>query len=827
MVTRSLTGQVITPYGIGVEVGRVVVTPVLPVPADTGGVLAPTSAVYPIAAGQIAGNIVAPARYQFEVFDGARCVWRFARSVAAGAGPITLQEIYLAEADPVDVIPPVVRVGDDVTRLGSGTQPAGRVPTATGTGAIVWANVSGGGGGGGDMLKAVYDTDDDGIVDQAETVAWSGITGSPIVTPYEGVIAMLRSASVIGSLTGVVIDSVLPNVTRLRKNGHGLVLKQGDIIVITSAGNPANRGVFLYTGTETTGIAPDIIEIYALLIAPDANISLTAYRRAWAQDGGGRNHVMTTIERHGDAALKLAYRALFDGVGNSHGLHVFFGSDNGDPRFGSGESAHYPIEVYRYFHRGGPLMRLDALGALRVGAGIDATGGRIRGGTLCAMRLDPGPAPVLSCTPQGATEYRYRIVRKRADGTVAGVSPEATITTGPADLAMGYVRLQVAYVEGTYAIDVYRTYSGGTPASTGLIKADLPASLDPSDYTYFDDTGYSGNGAAPPADDTTGAIEIAAGPITSSIRATPTADRNIYLPDASGTVQLTTDEIDPQRLSDAATGGLPLRSGGTTGSPGWAPAPTTVDPDAEVTLAAGAPSRHALVVQGAPSQTANLVEIQDSTGAVVSQITSAGEITTINNQNAPTSVRVLNNHTGTAARAQVLVGNTDTGNNYGVIAHLGSGTPSSGHMAPNRTAILGYGTGGVVIGTQSAASVIIGVNNNADLSIGSSGSVTLRVGLRISNSGSAITSHVSRSETLGFAQLGAGESETLTITVPGAVEGNTVDIGIPNALAAHNASSQFTAWVSAANTVSVRRTVISADASDPPAASVRVSIWKY
>jgi len=37
----------------------------------------------------------------------------------------------------------------------------------------------GGGGGSGDMTKAVYDTDGDGVVDAAESVPWSGVTGKP------------------------------------------------------------------------------------------------------------------------------------------------------------------------------------------------------------------------------------------------------------------------------------------------------------------------------------------------------------------------------------------------------------------------------------------------------------------------------------------------------------------------------------------------------------------------------------------------------------------------------------------------------------------------
>ena len=39
------------------------------------------------------------------------------------------------------------------------------------------------GGGGGDMQKEVYDQNDNGIVDAAESVPWSGITGRPTTFP--------------------------------------------------------------------------------------------------------------------------------------------------------------------------------------------------------------------------------------------------------------------------------------------------------------------------------------------------------------------------------------------------------------------------------------------------------------------------------------------------------------------------------------------------------------------------------------------------------------------------------------------------------------------
>lgn len=41
------------------------------------------------------------------------------------------------------------------------------------------------GGGGGDMKKEIYDTDDSGVVDAAESVPWSGVSSKPTAFPPE------------------------------------------------------------------------------------------------------------------------------------------------------------------------------------------------------------------------------------------------------------------------------------------------------------------------------------------------------------------------------------------------------------------------------------------------------------------------------------------------------------------------------------------------------------------------------------------------------------------------------------------------------------------
>jgi len=61
--------------------------------------------------------------------------------------------------------------------------------------------------------------------------------------------------------------------------------------------------------------------------------------------------------------------------------------------------------------------------------------------------------------------------------------------------------------------------------------------------------------------------------------------------------------------------------------------------------------------------------------------------------------------------------------------------------------------------------------------------------------------------------------------VTGAADGDAVSLGVPNA--AVNANSSFTAWVSAANTVTVRFNNYSSSSIDPASGTFRVSVIKY
>jgi hypothetical protein len=96
--------------------------------------------------------------------------------------------------------------------------------------------------------------------------------------------------------------------------------------------------------------------------------------------------------------------------------------------------------------------------------------------------------------------------------------------------------------------------------------------------------------------------------------------------------------------------------------------------------------------------------------------------------------------------------------------------------------------------------------------------------------GTAIKKVLSASASLDFGATAAGACDALTITVTGAASGDVVSLGIPAALAAADAYQGFWGYVSAANTVTVKRcNPINATTalSNPAAATVRVQVNQF
>jgi hypothetical protein len=91
----------------------------------------------------------------------------------------------------------------------------------------------------------------------------------------------------------------------------------------------------------------------------------------------------------------------------------------------------------------------------------------------------------------------------------------------------------------------------------------------------------------------------------------------------------------------------------------------------------------------------------------------------------------------------------------------------------------------------------------------------------IGTTGLTLTNVLGASAALNFASIAAAAQEDLTITVTGAAANNAVILGLP---VAPTAGLVFNAFVSAANTVTVRATNITAAAIDPASATYSVVV---
>ena len=93
----------------------------------------------------------------------------------------------------------------------------------------------------------------------------------------------------------------------------------------------------------------------------------------------------------------------------------------------------------------------------------------------------------------------------------------------------------------------------------------------------------------------------------------------------------------------------------------------------------------------------------------------------------------------------------------------------------------------------------------------------------IVNGGATVTKILSATATLNF-DLSAVTVEDLTITVTGAADGDVVTLGVPNGSV--TTSVQYTAWVSAADTVTVRART-SATGENPASGTFRATVIKH
>lgn len=206
---------------------------------------------------------------------------------------------------------------------------------------------------------------------------------------------------------------------------------------------------------------------------------------------------------------------------------------------------------------------------------------------------------------------------------------------------------------------------------------------------------------------------------------------------------------------------------------------TTVFPDfvssitgTSVIVAAQRDVSVALGIQGTSSQSANLTEWRNSGNNVLSSVDKDGKLGL--GINAPTA-----------------------------LLHLKAGTSTSS------TAPIKF-TAGTNLSTVENGTVEYD-GNNYYASSGSTRFTIAKVLTGLAN--------------LDFSSTNSSNSRDLTITVTGALDGDPVSLGIPNAAIASNCT--YTAFVSSANTVTVRFNNYSSGNINPSSGTFKVSVIKY
>lgn len=123
--------------------------------------------------------------------------------------------------------------------------------------------------------------------------------------------------------------------------------------------------------------------------------------------------------------------------------------------------------------------------------------------------------------------------------------------------------------------------------------------------------------------------------------------------------------------------------------------------------------------------------------------------------------------------------------------------------------------------------------NGATVSIGSLGqiNITPKAGQGVAIGGGAAVKKVLKgSGSVDFTALAAGTCETFTITVTGAADGDPVYVGIPAAAYATTEYSSFDYFVSAADTVKVKRcnsTNATTALSNPAAVTITAVVFQF
>lgn len=146
------------------------------------------------------------------------------------------------------------------------------------------------------------------------------------------------------------------------------------------------------------------------------------------------------------------------------------------------------------------------------------------------------------------------------------------------------------------------------------------------------------------------------------------------------------------------------------------------------------------------------------------------------------------------------------------------------------SSFLGW-TSSAAVGPWSITRAVTG--GTSSININSVGQINLAPvsgkGVAI-GSGTALKKVLSATASVDFTALAAGTCETFTITITGAADGDSVSLGVPAAAWATTEYATIEGFVSAADTVKVKRcnlTNATTALSNPAAVTIRATVFQF
>jgi hypothetical protein len=315
----------------------------------------------------------------------------------------------------------------------------------------------------------------------------------------------------------------------------------------------------------------------------------------------------------------------------------------------------------------------------------------------------------------------------------------------------------------------------------------------------------------------------------------------------NGNVNATTFVGNGSGLTGVITGvtaGAGLTGGGTGGNIGLSLASATCGAGSAVTA-------HPFTCTAFPTFGANtFTGNQSMPNLVVTNFLSATDGAFNGNIYGNSVLTVNNNNTTSPSGSTGIQG---YGAYYGVIGN--SGTAGIGLYGQGGTGVWAQGNPGIGLradtysassavaaavlnnyGPANSGNILLGkYNGTTQFSVDAKGDVAASGSVTIGTSigGTPIPGYISRAISVTVAGgISPSNCATLpTINFPGASDGDTVALGVPNALVVGGAAGnlEYFAWVSAANTVSIRvcNTKPSGGSNSTVSGTIHVDIWKH